>query len=196
MNWICYSVVLKKKWDFALFWSGSPLRAAFWGAQEEMRWGKPHGQSLDAAIHKLLVSEMSNRFSSEIALWRIETGLKQMREMGRSVFWCVWVSLCAVTQITEMDYLVLWVQVIKTKNFLFCQSVKKKRMKNACVLQAIIIYLQLVLQTSVYYHMWWVNLPARSITLFCGMNVKFQLSFWLCLHVVVLKLGHRCTFSI
>lgn len=30
--------------------------------------GKPHGQSLDAAVHKLLVSGMSNGFPSEIAL--------------------------------------------------------------------------------------------------------------------------------
>lgn len=62
-------------------------------------------------------------------------------------------SLCAVTQITKMDHLVLWVQVIKTKNFLSCWGVKKKRRKNGCILQAIIIYLWVVLQTSVYYHM-------------------------------------------
>lgn len=60
--------------------------------------------------------------------------------------------LCAVTQITQMDHLELWVQVIKTKNFLFCQGVKKRRKKNACVLQAAVIYLWVVLQTAVYYH--------------------------------------------
>lgn len=63
------------------------------------------------------------------------------------------VSLYAVTQITEMDHLVLWVQVVKTKSFLFCQGVKKKRKKNACFLQTLIIYLWVVLQTSVYSHM-------------------------------------------
>lgn len=100
-----------------------------------------------------------------------------MREMGRSVFWCVCVSPCAVTQITEMDYLVLWVQVIKTKNLLFCQGVRKKRKKNACILQVLIIYLWVVLQTSVYYHVWWVNLTAKSIILCCGINVRFLAPF-------------------
>lgn len=49
-----------------------------------------------------------------------------MREMGRSVFCCVCVSLCAVTQITEINHLVLCVQVIKTKNFFSVRVLKRK----------------------------------------------------------------------
>lgn len=43
------------------------------------------------------------------------------------LFWCICVSLCTVTQINEIDYLVLWVHV--TKNFVFCQCVKRKEEK-------------------------------------------------------------------
>lgn len=49
-----------------------------------------------------------------------------------------------------MDYLVLWVHV--TKHFVLCHC-QEKRKKNACVLQPIIIYLQVVVETSVHYHM-------------------------------------------